>query len=99
MASGDQMFSSPRGLHCTVPVDETQLCSPGEARTACGLYLILRLAVCKIPLYLKGALKSNAQFDPMLRCTVNLVGYSKVSDQLAYLTGKIPTGVSELCYL
>lgn len=46
-----------------------------------------------------GALRSDAQFHPVLWYLVNLVRCRKVSGRCTYIMGKTPMWVSELCYL
>lgn len=96
MASGDQMFSYPKGLRWVIPVDETQLCNAGEARTALGLYLISRPAVYKIPLYKKGALATWCTTWPHAHVFCEPCSLELRKWPIPDIMGKIFTGISEL---
>lgn len=96
MASGDQMFSYPKGCRWVIPVDETQLCNSGEARTALGFYLILRPAVYKIPLYKKGALTIWCTTWPHAHVHYEPCCLEPRKWPIPDIMGKIFTGISEL---
>lgn len=99
MASGDQMFSYPKGLRWVIPVDETQLCNSGEARTALGLDLISRPVVYKIPLYMKGALTTWCTTWPHAQVHCEPRWLESREWPVPDIMGKISPGISELCYL